>query len=92
MARDRGQVNRSIVGVKLPGGPVPPVTEDPVTYTATREGVEGGRRYIEQRRGGVKLGVRSRRDFDCARLAARFGPTPPTTPTGRRVPERTGAG
>ena len=29
--------------------------------------------FIEQKRGGIKLSVRARKDFDCAKLAARFG-------------------
>jgi phosphoesterase RecJ-like protein len=54
-------------------GAIPPDTEDVVDYTVGIAGVEVGLLFIEQRRGGIKLSVRSRNGFDCARLAGRFG-------------------
>jgi phosphoesterase RecJ-like protein len=54
-------------------GAIPPDTEDLVDFTVSLRGVEVGLLFIEQRRGGIKLSIRARADFDCARLAARFG-------------------
>ncbi|MBX6316626.1 MAG: bifunctional oligoribonuclease/PAP phosphatase NrnA [Isosphaeraceae bacterium] len=54
-------------------GAIPPDTEDLVDYTVSLRGVEVGLLFIEQRRGGIKLSVRSRNGFDCALLAAQFG-------------------
>ena len=54
-------------------GAIPPETEDLVDFTVSVAGVEVGLLFIEQQRGGIKLSVRSRAGFDCARLAARFG-------------------
>ncbi|GIW88998.1 MAG: phosphodiesterase [Isosphaeraceae bacterium] len=54
-------------------GAIPPETEDLVDYTVSIAGVEVGLLFIEQLKGGIKLSLRARSDFDCARLAARFG-------------------
>lgn len=55
-------------------GAVPPDTEDLVDFTVSIAGVEVGLLFIEQRRGGIKLSIRTRRDdFDCARVVAAFG-------------------
>jgi phosphoesterase RecJ-like protein len=54
-------------------GAIPPDTEDLVDFTVSLRGVEVGLLFIEQRRGGIKMSVRSRHDFDCSRLAAQFG-------------------
>lgn len=55
-------------------GAIPPETEDLVDYTVSLEGVEVGLLFIEQlRTPGVKLSIRTRTDFDCTRLAERFG-------------------
>lgn len=54
-------------------GALPADTEDLVDHTVSIVGVEVGLLFIEQKRGGVKLSVRSRQGFDCSKLAARFG-------------------
>lgn len=54
-------------------GAVPAETEDLVDYTVTVAGAEVGLLFIEQKRGGIKMSVRSRVGFDCAELARRFG-------------------
>lgn len=54
-------------------GAIPPDTEDLVDFTVSLRGVEVGLLFIEQKRGGIKLSVRSRIDFDCSALAAQFG-------------------
>jgi phosphoesterase RecJ-like protein len=37
------------------------------------DGVDVGLLFIEQKRGGIKLSVRSRNGLDCAKLVAQFG-------------------
>ena len=54
-------------------GAIPADTEDLVDFTVSIVGVDVGLLFIEQGRGGIKLSVRSRSGFDCARLASRFG-------------------
>lgn len=54
-------------------GAIPPDTEDLVDYTVTLRGVDVGILFIELMRGGIKMSLRSRNGFDCARLAAEFG-------------------
>lgn len=54
-------------------GAIPPDTEDLVDYTVSLRGVEVGLLFIEQKKGGIKLSVRSRNGFDCASLAGKFG-------------------
>lgn len=54
-------------------GAIPPETEDLIDYTVSVVGVEVGLLFIEQYKGGIKLSVRTRTDFDCAKLTARFG-------------------
>jgi phosphoesterase RecJ-like protein len=55
-------------------GAIPADTEDLVDYTVSVRGAEVGALFIEQKRGGVKLSLRTRRpDFDCARVVSRFG-------------------
>jgi phosphoesterase RecJ-like protein len=54
-------------------GAIPADTEDLVDYTMSVRGAEVGLLFIEQKRGGIKLSVRSRTGFDCQKLVARFG-------------------
>ncbi len=54
-------------------GAIPPETEDLIDYTVGIEGVEVGLLFIEQFKGGSKLSIRTRTNFDCAALAAHFG-------------------
>jgi phosphoesterase RecJ-like protein len=54
-------------------GAIPPDTEDLVDYTVTLCGVEVGLLFIEQPRGGIKVSMRSRGDFDVAAIARQFG-------------------
>lgn len=54
-------------------GAIPADTEDLVDYTVSVRDAEIGLLFIEQKRGGVKLSVRSRNGFDCASLAREFG-------------------
>ncbi len=53
-------------------GAIPADTEDLVDFTVSIAGVEVGLLFIEQKRGGVKLSVRSRAGLDCSRLAGLF--------------------
>jgi phosphoesterase RecJ-like protein len=53
-------------------GAIPADTEDLVDYTTSLRGVDVGMLLIEQKRGGVKISVRSRNGFDCSKLAAKF--------------------
>lgn len=68
-------------------GAIPPETEDLVDYTVSMAGVEVGLLFIEQFKGGIKLSVRTRTDFDCARLAARFGGGGHHAAAGANLPE-----
>ncbi len=68
-------------------GAIPPDTEDLVDYTVSLRGVEVGLLFIEQRRGGVKVSLRSRTDFDCSRLAARFGGGGHRAAAGANLPD-----
>jgi phosphoesterase RecJ-like protein len=54
-------------------GAIPADTEDLVDYTVSVRGAEIGLLFIEQKRGGIKLSVRSRQGFDCAELVREFG-------------------
>jgi phosphoesterase RecJ-like protein len=54
-------------------GAIPPETEDLIDHLAGLAGVEVALLFIEQIRGGIKLSLRSRGDFDVSALAARFG-------------------
>lgn len=54
-------------------GAIPADTEDLVDYTVSIRGAEVGLLFIEQKRGGVKLSIRSRCGLDCQRIAAQFG-------------------
>jgi phosphoesterase RecJ-like protein len=54
-------------------GAIPPDTEDLVDFTVSINGVDVGLLFIEQKRGGIKLSLRSRNGLDCARLASQFG-------------------
>ncbi len=54
-------------------GANPADTEDLVDHTVSIVGVDVGLLFIEQRKGGIKLSVRSRNGFDCSRLTGRFG-------------------
>jgi bifunctional oligoribonuclease and PAP phosphatase NrnA len=68
-------------------GAIPPDTEDLVDYTVSLRGVEVGLLFIEQRRGGIKLSVRSRNGFDCARLAGQFGGGGHRAAAGANLPD-----
>jgi phosphoesterase RecJ-like protein len=68
-------------------GAIPPDTEDLVDFTVSLRGVEVGLLFIEQKRGGIKVSVRSRTDFDCAKLAARFGGGGHRKAAGLMVPD-----
>jgi phosphoesterase RecJ-like protein len=54
-------------------GAIPQDSEDLVDFTVSLGGVEVGALFIEQARGGIKVSLRSRAGFDCARLAATLG-------------------
>ncbi|MFO0955883.1 MAG: bifunctional oligoribonuclease/PAP phosphatase NrnA [Isosphaeraceae bacterium] len=68
-------------------GAIPPDTEDLVDYTVSLRGVEVGLLFIEQKRGGIKLSIRSREGFDCAALAAQFGGGGHKAAAGAMVPD-----
>lgn len=72
-------------------GAIPPDTEDLVDYTVSVRGAEVGLLFIEQKRGGIKLSIRTRRDdFDCARVASRFGGGGHRAAAGASLPEPLG--
>ncbi len=55
-------------------GAIPADTEDVVDFTVSVRGAEVGMLFIEQKRDGVKVSVRTRRDdFDCTKVVSRFG-------------------
>jgi phosphoesterase RecJ-like protein len=55
-------------------GAIPPDTEDLVDYTMSVRGAEVGLLFIEQKRGGIKVSLRTRIDsFHCAQVASQFG-------------------
>jgi phosphoesterase RecJ-like protein len=54
-------------------GARPTDTEDLVNLTLTVQGVEVGLLFLEQPVGGTKVSLRSRGEFDCSKLAERFG-------------------
>lgn len=55
-------------------GAIHPDTEDLVDYTMSVRGAEVGLLFIEQKREGVKVSIRTRRpDFRCDHVAGRFG-------------------
>lgn len=78
MARDRGQVNRTLVGVRLPDGPVPPgsrlFAEDKEVGRITssvhspRLGMGLGLAYV--RRGHQEVGTKLEVDMAGKRVAA----------------------
>lgn len=68
-------------------GAIPPETEDLVDYTVSLRGVDVGLLFIEQRRGGIKLSLRSRSGFDCARLASRYGGGGHRAAAGANLPD-----
>lgn len=68
-------------------GAIPPDTEDLVDFTVSLEGVEIGLLFIEQHKGGIKLSVRSRADFDCTKLAGQFGGGGHSAAAGAMLPE-----
>lgn len=68
-------------------GAIPPDTEDLVDFTVSLRGVEVGLLFIEQRRGGIKVSLRSRTALDCARLAARFGGGGHKAAAGANLPD-----
>lgn len=68
-------------------GAIPPDTEDLVDYTVSIRGAEVGVLFIEQPRGGVKMSVRARGDFDCQRLVAPFGGGGHRAAAGATLPE-----
>jgi phosphoesterase RecJ-like protein len=68
-------------------GAIPADTEDLVDFTVSLRGVEVGLLFIEQKKGGIKLSIRSRNGFDCASLAARFGGGGHRAAAGAMLPE-----
>lgn len=68
-------------------GAIPQDTEDLVDFTVSLRGVEVGILFVEQPRGGIKLSIRSRRGFDCARLAAEFAGGGHKAAAGASLPE-----
>src|SRR3954453_6549792 len=68
-------------------GAIPPETEDLVDFTVSLEGVEVGLLFIEQKRGGIKLSVRARNDFDCSKLPGEVGGGGPPAPAGATLPD-----
>ena len=54
-------------------GAIPADTEDLVDFTVSLRGVEVGLLFIEQKRGGIKLSIRARGDFDCQTLVKQYG-------------------
>ncbi|MDB5351887.1 MAG: exopolyphosphatase-like enzyme [Planctomycetota bacterium] len=68
-------------------GAIPPDTEDLVDFTVSLRGVEVGLLFIEQKRGGIKLSIRSRDGFDCSQLAAQFGGGGHRAASGATLPD-----
>src|SRR5262249_2705870 len=69
-------------------GAIPPDTEDLVDFTVSVRGAEVGLLFIEQKRGGVKVSLRTRIDaFDCARVAGRFGGGGHRAAAGANLPD-----
>ncbi len=68
-------------------GAIPADTEDLVDFTVSLRGVEVGLLFIEQKRGGIKVSMRSRTDFDCARLASTFGGGGHRAAAGANLPD-----
>jgi phosphoesterase RecJ-like protein len=68
-------------------GAIPPDTEDLVDFTVSLRDVEVGLLFIEQRRGGIKVSLRSRAGLDCARLAASFGGGGHKAAAGANLPD-----
>jgi phosphoesterase RecJ-like protein len=71
-------------------GAIPPDTEDLVDYTVSLRGVEVGLLFIEMKKGGIKLSLRSRTGFDCASLAAQFGGGGHRAAAGATLPDPLG--
>ncbi len=68
-------------------GAIPADTEDLVDFTVSLRDVEVGLLFIEQKRGGIKVSMRSRTRFDCARLAATFGGGGHKAAAGANLPD-----
>ena len=68
-------------------GAIPQDTEDLIDATVSLRGVEVGLLFTELARGGVKLSLRSREGFDCARFAAQFGGGGHKAAAGATLPE-----
>jgi bifunctional oligoribonuclease and PAP phosphatase NrnA len=68
-------------------GAIPPDAEDLIDFTVSLEGVEVGLLFVEQPRGGIKVSLRSRQGFDCARLAGGFGGGGHRAAAGASLPE-----
>ncbi len=68
-------------------GAIPPDTEDLVDFTVSLRGVEVGLLFIEQKRGGIKLSVRSRSGFDCSKLTGLFGGGGHRAASGAMLPD-----
>jgi phosphoesterase RecJ-like protein len=68
-------------------GAIPPDTEDLVDFTVSLRGVEVGLLFIEQKRGGIKLSVRSRAGFDCSKLCSIFGGGGHKAASGATLPD-----
>jgi phosphoesterase RecJ-like protein len=54
-------------------GAIPADTEDLVDFTVSIARVEVGLLFIEQKRSGIKLSIRSRRGLDCTKVVSAFG-------------------
>jgi phosphoesterase RecJ-like protein len=68
-------------------GAIPQDTEDLIDFTVSLAGVEVGLLFMELPRGGIKLSVRSRGEFDCARLTGAFGGGGHRAAAGATLPE-----
>lgn len=68
-------------------GAIPPETEDLVDYVASLAGIEIAALFIEQYKGGLKVSLRARGDFDCASLAALFGGGGHRAAAGAHIPD-----
>lgn len=68
-------------------GAIPSDTEDVIDQLASISGVEVAMLLIEQPKGGVKISMRSRSEFDVADLASRFGGGGHRAAAGVMMPE-----
>jgi phosphoesterase RecJ-like protein len=68
-------------------GAIPPDSEDLIDLLVSIAGVEIGLLLVELPRGGIKLSIRSRGDFDCTQLARAFGGGGHRAAAGATLPE-----